>query len=74
MTNPPARRQARKLASRKLNPFVPTAHSFEAERVHGRKAVELRLSAPDIGEQKLGEGQSQLPLVGKPSVGKQRTK
>jgi hypothetical protein len=41
-----------------------------AERVH-REAGELRLSVPDIGEQKLGEGQSQLPHVGKPMVTKQ---
>ena len=38
----------------KAEPFRPHAHSFQAERVHGREAVELRLSAPDIGEQKLG--------------------
>jgi hypothetical protein len=54
----------------KAEPFRPQAHSFEAERVH-REAGELRLSVPDIGEQKLGEGQSQLPLVGKPRVIKQ---
>jgi hypothetical protein len=55
----------------KGEPFRPQAHSFEAKR---REAVKLRLSAPDIGEQKLGEGLSGLPLVGKPSVAKQRTK
>ena len=54
----------------KAEPFRPQAHSFEAERVH-REAGELRLSVPDIGEQKLGEGQSQLPLVGKSRVTKQ---
>jgi hypothetical protein len=54
----------------KGEPFRPQAHSFVADRVH-REAGELRLSVPDIGEHKLGEGQSQLPHVGKPMVTKQ---
>ena len=70
-TGAPTSPQAREA---KVPPFRPQAHSFEAERVHGREAVKLRLSAPDISAQKLGEGLSQLPLVGKPSVAKQRTK
>ena len=70
-TGAPTSPQAREA---KVPPFRPQAHSFEAERVYGREAVKLRLSAPDISEQKLGEGLSELPLVGRPSLAKKRTK
>ena len=51
-TGAPTRPQSREP---KAEPIRPQAHSFAAERVH-REAVELRLSVPDIAEQKLGEG------------------
>ena len=63
-TGAPTRPQSREP---KAEPIRPQAHSFAAERVQ-REAVELRLSVPDIAEQKLGEGQSQLPLAGKPRI------
>ena len=42
--------------------FHRPAHGFGMKRV--REAAELRLSGPMTGEQKLGEGLRELPLVG----------
>ena len=50
--------------------FHRPAHGFGMKRV--REAAELRLSGPMTGEQKLGEGLRELPLVG--NAGAARTK
>jgi hypothetical protein len=49
------------------NPFrapalSSTGHGVRAKRA--QQAAEVRLSGPMSGEQKLGEGLSELPLVG----------
>ena len=50
--------------------FHRPAHGFGMKRV--REAAELRLRGPMTGEQKLGEGLRELPLVG--NAGARRTK
>jgi hypothetical protein len=50
--------------------FHRPAHGFGTKRAP--EAAELRLSGPMTGEQKLGEGLSELPLVG--NSGTVRTK
>jgi hypothetical protein len=50
--------------------FHRPAHDFGMKRAP--KAAELRLSGPMTGEQKLGEGSWELPLVG--NAGAARTK
>src|SRR4051812_12342511 len=42
--------------------FHRPAHAFGIK--HGAEAAELRLSGPMSGEQKLGEGVAELPLLG----------
>ena len=54
----------------KAGTFHRPAHGFGMKRV--REAAELRLSGPLTGEQKLGEGLRELPLVG--NAGAARTK
>jgi hypothetical protein len=51
----------------KLGTFHRPAHGFGSKRAPA--AAELRLSGPMTGEQKLGEGLRELPLVGKADVG-----
>ena len=52
----------------KAGTFHRPAHGFGMKRVP--EAVELRLSGPmTAGEQKLGEGSWELPLVGKSGRG-----
>jgi hypothetical protein len=46
--------------------FHRPAHGLGSKR--GPMAAELRLSGPMTGEQKLGEGLPELPLVGKADV------
>jgi hypothetical protein len=46
--------------------FLRPAHGFGMERAP--EAADLRLSGPMTGEQKLGEGLRELPLVGKAGV------
>ena len=50
----------------KLGTFHRPVHGFGAKRAPA--AAELRLSGPMTGEQKLGEGLRELPLVGKADV------
>jgi hypothetical protein len=51
----------------KAGTFHRPAHGFRMKRTP--QAAELRLSGPTTGEQKLGEGLRELPLVGQaPSV------
>jgi hypothetical protein len=47
----------------KVGTFHRPAHGFGMKRVP--EAGELTLSGPTTGEQKLGEGHRELPLVGK---------
>ena len=46
----------------KAGTFHRPAHDFGMKRIP--EAAELRLSGPTTGEQKLGEGLRELPLVG----------
>ena len=46
----------------KAGTFHRLAHDFGTKRIP--EAAELRLSGPTTGEQKLGEGLRELPLVG----------
>jgi hypothetical protein len=50
----------------KLGTFHRPVHGFGTQRAP--EAAELRLSGPMTGEQKLGEGLRELPLVGKAGV------
>jgi hypothetical protein len=50
--------------------FHRPAHGFRNKRVP--EAAELRLSGPMSGEQKLGEGLRELPLVGVPKGTKRK--
>jgi hypothetical protein len=64
------RRQARD--EPKHQPFRRQAHSFGAEHAHDvNEKSEMRLRTRDVKDQKMGEGQRELPLVG---VAKQSTK
>jgi hypothetical protein len=50
--------------------FHRPAHGVAVKRAH--EAAQVRLSGPMTGEQKLGEGLSELPLVGNPARTKDR--
>jgi hypothetical protein len=52
--------------------FHRPAHGFGMKRV--REAAELRLRGPMTGEQKLGEGLRELPLVGNAGAAAQRAR
>jgi hypothetical protein len=52
--------------------FHRPAHGFGMKRV--REAAELRLRGPMTGEQKLGEGLRELPLVGNAGAAARRAK
>jgi hypothetical protein len=58
------------LASPSPGTFHRPAHGFGTKRVP--EAAELRLSGPMSGEQKLGDGLWELPLVGseRPTLGR----
>ena len=74
MTNDPAMHNDRDPAGKFPTPirepkpgtFHRPAHGFGSKRTPA--AAELRLGGPMTGEQKLGEGRRELPLVGKADV------